>query len=125
MQFLCKCCHYYKLPVTHKRVLSFISLSSQRIIDAFPDTGPPPEGCEYPSVIDDLYVCARYTFIDGFDRVLASARPTFWRTPSILTMAGEIRVDTADVPTLKVQGNLKNIVLHELGHILGTVFLTC
>jgi len=93
---------------------------SQQILDLFPgEEGLPPAGCEYPTLIDDLYVCATYKSVDGPGGVLASAAPTFWRTPSFLTITGAMVFDTADILALKAGGNFANVILHEMGHILG------
>jgi len=90
------------------------NIASQRILDSFPVTGLPAEGCTYPEIIDDLYVCSVYRAIDGPGRVLATALPTFWRLPSNLPITGEIEFDTVDINSLKARGNFFDVVLHEM-----------
>jgi hypothetical protein len=76
-------------------------------------------GCVAPIVIDDLYICARYVQIDGSGTVLGSAGPLDTRSNS-LTISGEMEFDVADIAYLKNQGNFESVILHEMGHILGT-----
>ena len=94
-------------------------INSSAILDRFPATGLPYEGCLYPEIIDDLYICARYAPVDGGGGVLAFAGPTFWRLPSFLPITGRMTIDAADVASLKAGGDLVNVVLHEMGHVLG------
>ena len=94
-------------------------VESSVILDTFPDTGLPYEGCVYPEIIDDLYICGRYAPIDGRGLVLASAGPTFWRLPSFLPITGRITIDSADMASLTTGDELSNVVLHEMGHVLG------
>jgi Leishmanolysin len=77
-----------------------------------------PGGCTFPSTIDDVHICALYGAIDGPGRVLGYASPSYTRGPTGLTVAGEMRFDSADVATLK-NGNMAAVILHEMGHVLG------
>jgi hypothetical protein len=94
-------------------------INSSAILDKFPDTGLPYAGCQYPEIIDDLYICGRYAPVDGGGGVLAFAGPTFWRLPSFLPITGRMTIDVADVASLKAGDDLFNVVLHEMGHVLG------
>ena len=87
-------------------------------------TSPPAEGCSYPSVIDDLYICARYVPIDGPLKVLGSAGPLYYRTSNFLPITGDMKFDSADIDYLKSQGSFGSVILHEIGHILG-MFVSC
>jgi hypothetical protein len=86
--------------------------------------GPPIDGCSYPEVIDDVFLCATYDLIpsDGPGNVLAFAGPIFWRTPEFLPITGGISVDSQDVERLKKSGLLDRLVLHEVGHVLGRCY---
>lgn len=77
-------------------------------------------GCSVPVTIDDLYICARYSDIDGLNNVLGSAGPYDRRSGNSLTVTGQMEFDVADIATLKSQGNFASVILHEMGHILGT-----
>ena len=90
-----------------------------------PITGadPPSAGCAYPTtmVVDDLYICAQFVAIDGPGRILGSAGPIYIRRIDGLTITGEMEFDSADIERLKSQGNVGTVILHEIGHILGTI----
>jgi Leishmanolysin len=86
---------------------------------AYTSLGP---GCVYPSVIDDLYICASYTYIDGPSKVLGYAGPSYIRSGSPnqgLTIIGEMTFESVDVPTLAAGGQFGDVILHEMGHVLG------
>lgn len=72
-----------------------------------------------PTTVDDVLILARFDSIDGPGNVLGSAGPCFIRTANALTVMGQMRFDTADVAALVVQGQLNNLILHEMGHVLG------
>jgi hypothetical protein len=78
-------------------------------------------GCSFPSVIDDLFICTVYGNIDGVGGTLGQAGPTYWRTSNGLPVAGEMMFDTADINSLRSGGTLDTVILHEMGHILGTL----
>ena len=79
-------------------------------------------GCSAPVTIDDLYICARYSDIDGPRNVLGSAGP-YDRRSNSLTVTGEMEFDMSDISFLKSQGNFASVILHEMGHILGTYMM--
>jgi len=60
--------------------------------------------------------------IDGVGGTLAQAGPNSGFTDNsgfFLPDAGELEFDSADIATLAAQGNLQDIIIHELGHVLG------
>jgi Leishmanolysin len=73
-------------------------------------------GCVYPAVIDDLYICASYAYIDGPGNVLGFAGPRNIRN-SGLTITGEMTFESVDISLLG--GQLGDVILHEMGHVLG------
>ena len=84
----------------------------------------PEEGCRYPEIIDDLYICAVYAPNDGPGGVLATAGTRFIRELNAtvnpgLTVTGSMIFDPVDIDRLQQFGGLANIILHEMGHILG------
>jgi hypothetical protein len=90
--------------------LSNVSTSSLRA---------PLPGCAYPTIIDDLYICATFASIDGPLQVLGYASPLYIRASSRLTITGEMAFDIDDISYLKAQGNFGSVILHEIGHVLG------
>jgi hypothetical protein len=81
---------------------------------------PPYTGCKYPTIIDDLYICAIYQKIDGPGTILGSAAPIVQRTESPgYTVTGRMRFDFEDSDAIRKQGTLPSVILHEIGHILG------
>ncbi|TFG50756.1 MAG: hypothetical protein E4H38_03000 [Gemmatimonadales bacterium] len=73
-------------------------------------------------VIDDLKIVVELKPYDGVGNVLGAATPCFLRpngpnpdTPII----GYMFFDTADLANLEANGSLSDVVLHEMGHVLG------
>ena len=80
--------------------------------------------CNSPSAInetvDDVIIVVRLEPIDGVGQVLGSAGPCAVRAgPSFIPAAGSMRFDTADLANLESGGNFGNVILHEMGHVLG------
>ncbi len=83
-----------------------------------------PEGfCNSPLAInesvDDLLIVVRLEPIDGVGSVLGSAGPCLIRNPGSIPVLGSMRFDTADLANLEAGGNFGNVILHEMGHVLG------
>lgn len=77
-------------------------------------------GC-YPAldeVIDDLIIYAELVAIDGVGGVLGSAGPCLIRDNG-QSAVGRMRFDIADLASLEGAGQLDEVVLHEMGHLLG------
>ena len=69
--------------------------------------------------IDDLVIFAVLDSIDGPGKILGQAGPCFIRLPGYLPLIGAMRFDTADVATLESAGQFDEVILHEMGHVLG------
>jgi len=69
--------------------------------------------------VDDLLIDASVVFIDGPGGVLGQAGPDWIRSASGLPFHGEMEFDSADVSQMFSNGTLYNVILHEMGHILG------
>ncbi|MCZ6764487.1 MAG: leishmanolysin-related zinc metalloendopeptidase [Alphaproteobacteria bacterium] len=77
--------------------------------------------------IDDIQIKATMTNIDGPGGILAGAGPThiIWdpsagdTSADALPFAGEMEFDSSDVGTYLASGQLYDIVLHEMMHVLG------
>jgi hypothetical protein len=74
-------------------------------------------------VVDDLLVYVQVDSIDGPGGVLGSAGPCFIRsaasTAPHLPVFGIMRFDRADLTLMAQNGLLGDVILHELGHVLG------
>jgi hypothetical protein len=69
--------------------------------------------------IDDLLIYVSLVGIDGVGKTLAQAGPCFIRTSNKLTVIGIMKFDTADLPNAQANGTLNDIILHEMGHVVG------
>lgn len=69
--------------------------------------------------IDDLLIVVVIEPIDGVGGVLGSAGPCLIRSGSGLPLLGRVRLDEADVNNLLANDMLYDVVLHEIGHVLG------
>ncbi|CAN5721659.1 hypothetical protein BH23GEM10_BH23GEM10_06320 [soil metagenome] len=70
-------------------------------------------------VIDDILIFVEFTAIDGPGKILGSAGPCYVRSGSQLPVLGYIKLDSADLATMETAGTLDDVVLHEVGHVLG------
>jgi hypothetical protein len=95
---------------------------------ANPDTDPCgaggilPAGLVLNEVVDDLIIYVNLRNIDGAGSVLGSAGPCQARgTLQALgmPMVGVMTFDTSDLGSLEGSGQLANVILHEMGHVLG------
>ncbi|WP_420633776.1 Ig-like domain-containing protein [Candidatus Palauibacter sp.] len=69
--------------------------------------------------IDDLLIMVMVVDMDGRGGTLASAGTCVVRASSGLPVAGRMRFDAADLEMLRVSGDLFEVVLHEMAHVLG------
>ena len=81
---------------------------------------PSSSRCQPPNIIDDLYICALYTKIDGRGTILGSAGPIEIRLYDGLPIIGEMKFDINDIYHLQLKNNFQNVILHEMAHVLGT-----
>jgi hypothetical protein len=70
-------------------------------------------------LLDDVVIFATIEEIDGEFGVLGSAGPCRIRESNALTTVGRMRFDVADLDRLAQQGRLEDVILHEMGHVLG------
>ena len=87
-----------------------------------PVTGTSCGGAGLPDTtmaVDDVVIFAILVPIDGQGGVLGSAGPCSIRTSNSLTVYGLMRFDTADLGLMETQGILEDVILHEMGHVLG------
>ena len=69
--------------------------------------------------IVDLVIFARIRPIDGVGKILAQAGPCAVSTSSNLSLYGLMEFDQDDMPGLIANGTIDDVVLHEMGHVLG------
>ena len=69
--------------------------------------------------IEDLLIDANGVAIDGPGRVLGQAGPTHLRDGSLLPVKGIMEFDTGDLSALEADGSLQDVILHEMGHVIG------
>jgi hypothetical protein len=76
-------------------------------------------GLPVQGVLDDLVIWVSVQPIDGPFSVLGSAGPCFARSGSLIPFAGLMRFDEIDLDRLLTDGQLEDVILHEMGHVLG------
>lgn len=71
------------------------------------------------ATVDDVLIDARGVAIDGANGILGQAGPTLLRNESRLPAAGIMEFDIGDLAQLEASGGLLNVIIHEMGHVLG------
>lgn len=72
------------------------------------------------TTVDDLIIFARIAPIDGVNGTLGRAGPSFIRRPgNDLPYVGCMEFDEADVAALEAQKTFDEVILHEMGHVIG------
>ncbi len=66
-----------------------------------------------------LVILAKFDSIDGPGKILGQAGPCLIRNSDGLSALGEMEFDTADVANLISSGQLNEVMLHEMGHVIG------
>ncbi len=75
-------------------------------------------------VIDDVLILAQGSSIDGPGKILGQAGPTHLRpsnagASAFLPAKGIMSFDTADLKKMQQDGTLRDVIAHEMGHVLG------
>lgn len=91
-------------------------LPSLHVNIAQPQCGNAPPALDM--TIDDLVIFASVELIDGPGAVLGQAGWCYQRTGG-LPIIGLMRFDEADVNNLEASGGFVDVVLHEMGHVIG------
>ncbi|HKT59527.1 MAG TPA: leishmanolysin-related zinc metalloendopeptidase [Gemmatimonadales bacterium] len=73
----------------------------------------------FSGTIDDVLIDVLLQPIDGPGAVLGAAGPCLVRTEDNLTAYGIMYFDTADLDFLESLGFFDEVVVHEMGHVLG------
>ncbi|WP_187176240.1 leishmanolysin-related zinc metalloendopeptidase [Algoriphagus sp. AK58] len=116
-------------PVTERQNEVFTSAAArwERIIigDIPSITGTLPSAFQgFPPVvqngtIDDLIIEVAIAPIDGPGRILGQAGPRFLRTTGGLPVSGVMFFDVADLDFLEELDLFEDVIVHEMGHVLG------
>jgi hypothetical protein len=69
--------------------------------------------------VDDILIFVELVEIDGAGKVLGEAGPCFVRSDNSLPIVGHLKLDAADLRQMETYGTLDDVVLHEIGHVLG------
>lgn len=69
--------------------------------------------------IDDVLILAQGSHMDGPGGTLGAAGPTHLRFGSSLPAKGSMTFDSADLDNMEATGQLTDVILHEMGHVLG------
>ncbi|MEO1527088.1 MAG: leishmanolysin-related zinc metalloendopeptidase [Planctomycetota bacterium] len=103
-------------PLTQAERLAFESAEAtwESIILGYQESPP----------IESLIISSRIVEGDGPGGVLGSARPTQLTAESpfadfLYARAGEMSFDSSDTATLAAAGVLDDLILHEMGHVIG------
>lgn len=96
--------------------------AAERWMSVITDDLPPVEVAG--ETISGVVIDAQGMLIDGAGtpgegNILGQAGPTIIRLPSLLPVRGSMQFDTFDLLSLEVQGQLENVIIHEIGHVLG------
>jgi hypothetical protein len=85
------------------------------------DKGCGVTGVSLPAgtIIDDVIIYAAVAPIDGPGKVLAFSGPCFIRNPGSLTVIGVMQFDSDDIQSLIAKGSLKDVIQHEMLHVVG------
>jgi len=73
----------------------------------------------FQGIIDDLLIDVLLQEIDGPGAILGAAGPCLVRTADNLSLYGIMFFDTADLGFLEDNGILDEVIVHEMGHVLG------
>jgi hypothetical protein len=69
--------------------------------------------------VDGVVIYAHLLPIDGVNGILGQSGPCILRDEGLLTAEGIMEFDTADLAALEASGQLNQVILHEMGHVLG------
>ncbi len=69
--------------------------------------------------IDDIQITAEGANIDGAGGILGFAGPTGLRPVIFQPFSGDMTFDSADLAQLETAGQLDEVILHEMAHVIG------
>ena len=95
------------------------SVFGEEIPSAFATSGVPPIITADEGIIDDLVIEVVLAPIDGPGNILGQAGPRFIRVPELTTISGIMYFDVEDLATLEEFDLFEEVIVHEMGHVLG------
>lgn len=100
------------------------SLPQARIINNVVFGGIPSAFNGFPALnidgaVDDVVIEVVLIPIDGPGKILGSAGPRFVRTSNRLTISGVMQFDVDDLDYLERLDLFEEVIVHEMGHVLG------
>ena len=81
--------------------------------------GDLPEATTSMGLVDDVAIQASAPEIDGAGNILGMAGPITLRSGSYLPATGIMMFDSVDLGTLENSGQFVDVIVHEMGHVLG------
>jgi len=81
--------------------------------------GDVPNAVYNGHVVDDLSIDVSAGYIDGPGGILGGANADRFRSGTLLPYHGTIQFDSADLAQMEADGTLGDVILHEIGHVLG------
>jgi hypothetical protein len=69
--------------------------------------------------VDDLIIYVQVDSIDGPGEILGSAGPCYLRPSSGFPILGIMRLDRGDLARMEIDGTLRDVITHEMGHVIG------
>lgn len=78
-----------------------------------------PDAVGAGEVLDDIVIEVALAPIDGPGGILGQAGPRFVRTEDFLTISGVMFFDVADLDFLEQLDLFEEVIVHEMGHVLG------
>lgn len=106
----------FRGPFSVRQRFAF-ELAASRWGEAIHDSLPPAR--VNGEVIAGLVITAMAIHIDGPNQKLAQSRPLHLRSESLLPATGVMEFDTVDLGQMEANGTLVNVIMHEIGHVLG------
>jgi hypothetical protein len=82
-------------------------------------TGDLPNAQYNGITVDDVLIDVSSSSIDGPGGILGQAGPDRLRFGSLLVYHGSMQFDSADLASMELDGTLGDVILHEMGHVLG------
>lgn len=70
-------------------------------------------------LIDGVRIDASGTVIDGPQGILGQAGPVAVRPGTLIPATGTMQFDTGDLAQMEIDGTLVDVIVHEMGHVLG------
>ncbi|MFD0836224.1 leishmanolysin-related zinc metalloendopeptidase [Mariniflexile aquimaris] len=90
-------------------------------VPSFTGTLPSAFGSSFniTGTVDDIIIEVLLTEIDGPLGILGQAGPRYVRSDDFLTLSGVMIFDTADLGLLDELDLFEDVIVHEMGHVLG------